>query len=597
MPRSSSQILIRVVLGLALVAVLASAGALWWLSRPSRAERLVRHAIGILLAHEAKAPDDRVEAAVFEFYRRHGTRAAWSDGRRASDEALAVVHLLAQAGREGLDPAAYADSSLIREVEALHSPRLAGLLTDPERLAALDLRLTRNFLRYASDIHDGRLPSVALDPDWVAARDTVVLEEVLRRALASHRAAQALADLVPRGEQYRQLRGALATYRELADRGGWPGFPDGPALKRGARGRRVALLRERLALEGYDVTTGDSQKFDLELHRAVRAFQRRNGLHPAGRVGEDTRAALNVTAEERVRQIELNLERQRWMPQSLPEPHIIVSLTDFSLGLRDSGRTVLRSRVVVGEPRNPTPMFSAALSFMVINPTWRLPKRILVEEILPELERDTTYLTQHEMRVMFTQAPRLTEVPHDTVDWTAVEEDTFPYLVVQDPGDENPLGRIKFMCPNEHDVYLHDTPMKHYFSESARAYSHGCVRVQGARELADWLIARDTLLELEERPSRRRARSPDLRDSLAAAIDSLATRRLRLREKVPVHFVYWTAWVDSSGAAHFRKDLYDIDTRLDEALRSGRAAEFVLNPELEWGEKHRKEPLLSPDGQ
>jgi len=585
MPRRPPPSPFHVVLVLGAAAVLFGCGALWWLSRPSRAEVLVRRAIEARLATTPYARGDRVEAALREFYRRRGRRAAWSDGRAPGRDALELARTLEQISREGLAPESYGAPALGPRLDSLQGRGLRGLLPEPERLADLDLLLTRAFLRCASDLHDGRLPDSTLDQAWVGARGRLDLARTLRRALGSHQIERALEDLAPAGDGYRQLRAALGRYRTIADAGGWPELGEGPTLRRGSRGARVVALRRRLALEGD--STGRSPEFDAALARALRAFQTRHGLAASGVADSATRAALNVTAEERVLQLELNLERWRWLPPEMQEPCVIVNPPAFSLEVRDSGRVLIQSRIVVGEPRNPTPAFSATLSYLVVNPTWRVPKRILVEETLPALKRDTTWLTKHQMRVLFTHAPALVEVPPRTVDWTAVEEDTFPYLVIQDPGDENPLGRIKLMCPNPHDVYLHDTPLKSYFSAAARAYSHGCVRVEKARELAEWLLARDTLLDQRESSGPRKPRAPDLRDSLELVLDSLATRQVGLRHKVPVHFLYWTAWVDSSGAVQFRHDLYGIDRRLDEALRTGKIADFVLNPPVEWGEKHR----------
>jgi murein L,D-transpeptidase YcbB/YkuD len=573
---------------MALAFLAAAAGAGWWLARPSRSSVEVRRAIGARLAAAPSIPGDRVEAALREFYRRRGGGAAWSDGRRPNEDAVELARALEQADHEGLDPADYGVPALTVELEALREARLASLLPDAPRLAALDLRLTRGFLRFAGDLHDGRLPDSTLDADWLAERGTLDRVSTLRHALATHRVTRTLEDLAPAGAGYSRLRAALVRYRALAEAGGWPALEAGPALRRGERGERVLRLKRRLALEGDLDSTGRAPEFDLRLQRTVRAFQARHGLAGSGVVDDATRAALDVPAAERVRQIELNLERRRWLPPVFPDPHVEVSLADFTLEAHDSGRVVLRSKVVVGEPRNPTPLFSDAITYLVLDPTWRLPRRILVEEILPELARDTSYLTRHQMRVTFTHGPAPAEVRHQDVDWKAVEEDSFAYLVVQDAGDENPLGRIKFMCPNEHDVYLHDTPMKGTFGALQRAYSHGCVRVEQARALAGWLIARDTLGATDGAGRRATARVPDVRDSLDLAIASLATRRVGLREPTPVHFLYWTAWVDSSDAVQFRDDLYGLDRRLDAALRGGRTAGFVLNPAIEWGEKHRR---------
>jgi murein L,D-transpeptidase YcbB/YkuD len=589
--RGASSPVVPVVVVLAFALLMA---VLWWRSHLSGAEARVQQAIAARLARASTAAADPVERALRRFYERRGKAPAWSDGRRPNVAALACVDLLRGAAAEGLDANDYADSTLAGEVTRTGAPGSRGLLPDADRLAGLDLALTRGFLRYARDVHDGRLPRGALDPAWAADRDTLDLVRRLRHALDGPLAAGERPDLAPEREDYRRLREGLARYRAIAAAGGWRALPPGPVLQRGAVGAGVLALRRRLAAEGD--STGSSPEFDATLASALRAFQERHGLRPSGRLDEPTRAALDVGAAERARQISMNLERERWLPAVLREPHVVVNVPDFHLELRDSGRTVLRSRVVVGEPRNPTPIFSAKLSTIVLNPTWRLPRRIVFEETVPAFRRDTSWLRRHHMRVFYTRAAKRLEVPPHRVDWRAAEEDTFSYLVVQDPGDENPLGRIKLMCPNPHDVYLHDTPAKGYFSAAVRAYSHGCVRVQKARGLAEWLLARDTLAAERANVWRGRARPRDVRDSMDAVFDSLVTRSVTLRERVPVHFLYRTAWVDSAGAVQFRRDLYGFDRRLGQALRHGRTADFVLNPPVEWGVKHRSTPA-APAGQ
>ncbi len=566
-------------------------GVLWWRTHLSQAEARVRDALAARLARDSVATDDPVERALRRFYERRGHRPAWSDGRQPSGAALTCVDLLRGAGAEGLDADDYADSALVGEVTRTGSPGFRGLLPDADRLAGLDLALTRGFLRFARDAHDGRLPAAVLDPAWVTVRDTLDLARALRRALDGPLAAGEPPDLAPEREDYRRLRTALERYRALAGAGGWRALPPGPVLKRGAAGAGVLALRRRLAAEGD--STGRSPEFDAGLARALRGFQARHGLHESGALDSATRAALNVSAVARVRQIGLNLERERWLPAALREPHVVVNVPAFQLEVRDSGRVMLRSRVVVGEPRNPTPTFSAKLNTIVLNPTWRVPRRIVFEETVPAFRRDTSWFRRHHMRVFYTRAAKPIEVSPHGVRWDDAEEDTFAYLVAQDPGDENPLGRVKLLCPNPHDVYLHDTPAKSYFSAAVRAYSHGCVRVQQARSLAEWLLARDTLVAERANLWRGRPRPRGVRDSLDVVLDSLVTRWVALRERVPVHFLYRTAWVDSAGAVQFRDDLYGLDRRLGEALRTGKAAGFVLNPPVEWGEKHRSTPVAS----
>jgi L,D-transpeptidase YcbB len=575
---------------LALGVVAVTTGVLWWRTHQSQAEARVRKAIVERLARDSTAGADPVERALRRFYQRRGHRPAWSDGHRPTADALRCADILADAGSEGLDAADYADSALVGGAVGPPPRGLAGLLPDPTRLADFDLTLSRGFLRYARGVHDGRLPAAALDPAWSAGRDSLDLVATLRRALDGHLDARSLAGLAPDREDYRRLRDALARYRAFATAGGWRALPPGPVLGRGDLGAGVLALRRRLSAEGD--STGRSPEFDAALARTLRAYQARYGLRESGTLDAATRAALDVSAAERVRQIAMNLERERWLPATLGEPCVVVNVPDFRLEVRDSGRVALRSRVVVGEPRNPTPTFSAKLSTIVLNPTWRLPRRILVDETLPGAMRDTSWFSRHHMRVLYTRAAKPIEVSPRGVNWRAAEEDTFAYLVIQGPGPDNPLGRIKLMCPNPYDVYLHDTPAKGYFSAAVRAYSHGCVRVQEARGLAEWLLARDTLVAERAHLWRGRPRPRDVRDSLDTVLDSLATRWVALRERVPVHFLYRTAWVDSAGSVQFRDDLYGLDRRFRAALRDGRTADFVLNPPVEWGEKHRTTPVV-----
>jgi murein L,D-transpeptidase YcbB/YkuD len=274
----------------------------------------------------------------------------------------------------------------------------------------------------------------------------------------------------------------------------------------------------------------------------------------------------------------LNLERRRWVSGLPQESRLEVNVSAFTLELRDSGRVVERMRVVVGEPSNPSPVFSDIVTYLQFNPPWRVPKRIVSEEILPAWKRDTTYLTRNRMRVLYMRVKRPFMVEAAAVDWAALERDTFASMVVQDGGEGNPLGRIKFMCPNEYDVYLHDTPSRSHFADLERARSHGCIRVERPYDLAARLLG----------PQMEASRD---------SVDSLVARGLErvvgLDRRLPVHVLYWTAWVDSAGATQFRDDLYGIDQRLDEALRRRRPGAFVLNPKLLWGEEKARADSLA----
>lgn len=533
---------------------------------PDRAPERVAAVLAARLATpEPPAERDSLEREVRGFYARRHHRPAWSDGRRPGASAFACAEGLARAAREGLDPRDYGGAALGATCERL---RRVWPAAAPESLAALELALTRGFLRYARDARDGRLPLTALDPDWLRHREPLAARKRLGEALREGHTALVMDALGPRDPGSRALREALGRLLDTAARGGWPRLLPGEPPRRGDRGPAVARLRLRLAHETALDTSDTAARYDDAVAEAVREFQRRHGLPATGAVDARTRAALDVPAERRARTVALNLERRRWMPLPPREPYLQVNLPDFSLELHDSARVVLRMRVVIGEPRNPTPVFSDAVTYLEFNPTWRVPRRIVAEEIAPAQRRDTSYLARNQMRV-FRAGPRgPLEVAHTEVDWRAAESDSFPWLVVEDGGPKNPLGRMKFMCPNEYDVYLHDTPLRSHFTAEARARSHGCVRLQRPRELAERLLA-----------SRFAQAVADSVDSLVAGG---ATRRVLLERGLPVHVMYWTAWVDSAGALQSRDDVYGLDARLADALQSGRVGDFVLNPPVEW---------------
>jgi murein L,D-transpeptidase YcbB/YkuD len=305
--------------------------------------------------------------------------------------------------------------------------------------------------------------------------------------------------------------------------------------------------------------------YDKRLEWAVGDLQTRHGLPRSGIMGEATRTLLNVPVEQRIRQIELNLERWRWLPDTLGRRHVAINIPAYRLELVKDDHVVRPMRVVVGRRRSPTPVFSDRLAYLEVNPTWTLPKSVVVKEIVPTLKRHPDYLRENHMHVISIATAQRDTVDPAVVPWKDAASDTFMYLIVQEAGPENPLGRLKIICPNEYDVYLHDTPQRGRFTVAVRDYSHGCVRVEEVAELADSLLGR----------------APDGTSPLDTLLLLPTWKRVRLPYQMPVHFLYWTAWVDDAGAVHFRDDIYGLDQRLDEALQKRTTAEFVLNPGVE----------------
>ena len=468
----------------------------------------------------------------------------WTESRAGE-----LVAELANAGREGLRPNDYHYEIL---VELLNSFPRTG--EDATHRADLDILLTDAFLLYGSHLLAGRVDPETVHPDWVPASRTKDLRQALQRALAQG-VTQELNVLRPPHAGYAAMRDALARYRKFADEGGWPELPAGPSLRAGDVVFGIGILRTRLAIEG-DYTgipaEGANERYDEELKRAVIRFQARNGLVQDGVVGPATRKALNVSAAERVRQLEVNLERWRWIAAELGDRYVLVNIADFSLELVDNGTVAMEMPVVVGKNYRQTPVFSKKIQYMVFNPYWNVPHKLAAEDILTKVKRNPEYLQQQGFEVFDSWSRDAAPLDPETIDWEAVTPGSFPYRLRQKPGASNALGRVKFMFPNRFAVYLHDTPSKRLFSRPVRNFSSGCIRVQKPVELAAYLL-RDQPGWSEEK--------------IRELIESQEQKSVSLKRLVPVHLQYWTAWVGEDGTVNFRKDIYGRDQILEAALR------------------------------
>ncbi|MFO7733692.1 MAG: L,D-transpeptidase family protein, partial [Candidatus Aminicenantes bacterium] len=346
--------------------------------------------------------------------------------------------------------------------------------------------------------------------------------------------------------------------------GGWPAFPPGPKLGRGARDPRIATLRECLASMGDLAPSdagGDPDLFDSPLEDGVKAFQRRHGLDPDGVVGAATAAALAVPAAERLTQVLANLERWRWITQDLGERYVLINVADFRVGVFEGAREVLSMPAIVGTAFRRTPAFSGRMTYIEINPVWHVPPKLAREDILPKVRKDPSYLRERGIRVFRDWSAEAPEIDPDAVDWSHIDPDSLSFKFRQDPGPRNSLGRIKFMFPNKFDVYLHDTPDRGLFARAARDLSSGCIRVERPLDLAEYVLRDDPGWD---------------REKIMAALADTATRVVNLRTPIAVHLLYWTAWMGDDGRMQFRGDIYLRDAALFEALRQRASATAAL---------------------
>lgn len=475
------------------------------------------------------------------FYERGGFQPTWVTSDGPTPLADSLIEAIAGAEREGLRPEDY------------HLSRVRSLLATgnaPYTLVDVDLLLTDAFLTYGSHLVSGRVDPVAMHPEWTARGREADLVQVLEGAVASGAVGQALESLLPEQPEYSMLRSTLAHYREIAGSGGFPEIPGRP-LRPGERDPAVPRVREWTRLTG-DLAAGaavptDPELLDPALEAAVKRLQERHGMVRSGVVNLQTSAVMNVPVEQRIRQIEIAMERWRWLPRDLGHRHIRVNIAGLYVHVLEGDSVAFASRVMVGQRYRMTPVFSDRLTYLVLNPSWTIPSGILEQDKLPLIRRDRTYLKANRIRVLDTAGR---EVDPAAIDWSTVTGRT-SYRFRMDPGPENPLGNVKFMFPNVHSIYLHDTPSRE-FDRGSRDFSSGCIRVENPMDLAEYLLRDD--------PQWTRAR-------IDAAVGAGGEQTIPLRSPLPVHLLYWTAWADIDGAVHFSEDIYDRDDALDRALR------------------------------
>ena len=487
-------------------------------------------------------------AEIFNLYQQRDFLPIWMDGWQLMPEAQILLDHLRSAGEHGLCGNDYFLEELeglvrIQQDFARHSLPLAS-----DNRAVLDLFLSQAFLTYATHMVEGQVDPELAHVDWRARRRKADLVKLLEYAIIHRRMAQVLEDMIPPHEEYRQLLKALSQYQDISAAGGWPEIPDGPTLRLGDSDARVPRLRELLLKTGdLEQVTAADQVYDQKTLEALRRFQNRHGLVDDGVAGPKTLEVLNVSVEERIRQIELNLERWRWMPKSFGARHIRVNVADFSLKVVEDDKTVLQMPVIVGTQYRKTPVFSAPMTYLEFAPYWTVPPTILREDKLPKIKYQPGYLEEMHFRII-SRADGEVAIDPQTIDWKTVEAKTFPGLLRMEPGPWNPLGRVKFMFPNKFNVYLHDTNEGSLFGNNIRSFSSGCIRVKDPRELASYLLG------------------PDFAQSrLQELFEATAPEQIAIRP-LTVHLQYWTAWVDQDNRIQFRSDVYFRDLDLDVAL-------------------------------
>lgn len=483
---------------------------------------------------EAAARDKDIAA----FYKANGYETLWTgrSGRERTRRAQ-LLKFLADAGDHGLPVARYDPKGLKAKMKSARTARERG---------QLEVEISRTFLQYARDMQTGvTIPSRI---------DSAIVRQVPYRDRASYLVNFAKSSpagffraLPPKTNEYNALMKEKLRLERLLARGGWGQKVPGKSLKPGDSGNAVVILRNRLIAIGY-MRRSNTQTYDTGIQAAVQQFQLAHGLAADGVAGSSTLEELNKDVETRLQSIIVAMERERWMNRERGKRHILVNIPDFTAKVIDNGKVAFSTRSVVGARTDdrPTPEFSDVMEFMVINPSWYVPRSIVTKEYLPALKKNPWAVKHIEIT-----DNRGRKINRGAVNFAKYTEATFPYAMRQPPSRGNALGLVKFMFPNKYNIYLHDTPAKNLFGREVRAYSHGCVRLADPFDFAYELLSKQ---------------SNDPEGFFQAKLATGKESRVNLKDPVPVHIIYRTAFTSNKGHTQYRRDIYGRDARVWNAL-------------------------------
>jgi murein L,D-transpeptidase YcbB/YkuD len=478
------------------------------------------------------------DEAIAEWYRSTGYQTLWTGADDAARRG-AFLTAIAAAADHGLPVPRYDARALAASLKSAE--------TESDR-GQVEVEMTRAYLAWAQDLTAG-----ALDPKQVDAGIVRVINriepQVLLTRIANGNPEAVLNWLLPKSPQYLQLMKAKLGLEVEIAAGGWGAPVAARTLAPGDSGPAVIAMRDRLVRMGYLAPTAVAS-YDRSMQAAVTAFQLNHGLTADGTAGEATVVEINVAPEERLKSVVVAMERERWMHIDRSVKHVWVNLPDFRAKIMEDGKTVFETRVVIGKdvPDQRSPEFSDEMEHMVINPSWGVPRSIIVKEYLPLLQRNPNAVGH--LQVI---DGRGRVVSRGSVNFAAYNSRNFPFALRQPPSDGNALGKVKFMFPNQHNIYLHDTPSKSLFDKEVRAYSHGCIRVADPFDLAHELLSWQT---------------DNAEVEFEAALKTGRETTVKLKQHLPVHLVYFTAYPDAKGRMTYRRDVYGRDAALFQALQA-----------------------------
>lgn len=484
----------------------------------------------------------KVQLKTQVYYRANEYHRAWLQKRRPKKIFKAFVHEVKESSQYGLVPEDYHVAELEQAVESLYDNRKR---TQAD-ISDVDIQITASFFLFTTHLIEGRVRHPgAREFLWergMPLENDIVL--LLNMESASD-VRKELEKLQPTDPQYVTLQRTLKKYRELEQADSFPALPAKLQIQPGDKHEAIPLVRKRLSLTDYDYKNSDDTVtlYDEKLTKAVKKFQTRHGLSPDGVIEKETVKFLNLGMKERAELIALNLERLRWKPQiEGMGDRIIINVPEYMLRVYKNNKEKMAMRVVLGSEYTPTPVFQDTLRYIVFSPTWMVPKSIFEKEFFPKLQDDPGHFDPQRFR--FYKDGK--EIDPFLEPWSDKKIDLSVYKVVENPGDENSLGNIKFIMPNDFSIYLHDTPADQLFKREDRALSHGCIRLERPEALAEYLLS-----DQQEWNKKK----------IQEAFHSDKPLQVDLKDPIPVYIVYRTVWVDDDGVVNFREDIYGHDQR------------------------------------
>ncbi|QEC51551.1 murein L,D-transpeptidase YcbB/YkuD [Anseongella ginsenosidimutans] len=513
-----------------------------YVARPYIESLLDTAMIGDFLVKHPRYQD--YDSLVRNFYLKREYHLAWFNRDSLTEQVGSFMNMMRQNEALGL-----ADSSLLNKRLGFLYDSLTvkgGRLESEHLLQQMELTLTSQFFLFAHKVWGGMTAGKAKDLEWFIPRKKMDMAALINSVLETNE--KGLEEVEPLHPQYGKLRDYLENLEGLSGKVSWDSLQlQVKSYAPGDSARLIGQVKQRLALMGFKNANDRSDQYTASLDSLIKTYRLCNGLKSGGNIDRELVDNLNIPVKDRVRKILINMERLRWVPDTPGNYYLLVNIPGFMLYAYENDSLAWSMPVVVGKPVHQTVIFSGSMKYVVFSPYWNIPPGILANETLPAIKRNVSYLRKNNMEVV--RGGKV--VDPGTINWQKYNASNFPYMIRQKPGGNNSLGRVKFLFPNEYNIYLHDTPAKSLFSADSRPFSHGCIRVSRPQELAEYLLRRD---------------STWTSGKIAAAMKSGKEKYVTLKEPVMVYIGYFTAWVDSKGHLNFRPDVYGHDAKLSAML-------------------------------